>query len=76
MADNGLKAFTFSFIVKTKTPIVFECHGSKFIEEKEQKNDLLSKFVQKLKYQFKDFGAQKFTKIVVLSSENLKKLQP
>ncbi|MCD0471655.1 glycosyltransferase family 4 protein [Flavobacterium sp. JAS] len=72
VADNGLKAFAFPFIVKTKTPIVFECHGSKFIEEKEQKNDLLSKFVQKLKYQFKDFGAQKFTKIVALSSESLK----
>ncbi|TDP01602.1 glycosyltransferase family 4 protein [Flavobacterium sp. 245] len=71
VADNGLKAFSFPFITKTKVPIVFECHGSKFIEEKFQKTDLLSKFVSSTKYRFKDFSAGKFTKIVALSEESL-----
>lgn len=72
VADNGLKAFVFPFIAKTKVPIVFECHGSKFIEEQHQKTNFISKSIQKLKYRFKDFGAQKFTKIVALSEQNLK----
>jgi glycosyltransferase involved in cell wall biosynthesis len=72
VADNGLKAFVFPFIAKTKMPIVFECHGSKFIEEKFQKGDFFSKLLLKIKYQFKDFGARRFAKIVALSDENLK----
>jgi glycosyltransferase involved in cell wall biosynthesis len=72
VADNGLKAFIFPFVAKTKTPIVFESHGSKFIEEERQKTNFLSKSLQKVKYRFKDFGARKFTKIVALSDENLK----
>ncbi|MNQ49810.1 putative poly(glycerol-phosphate) alpha-glucosyltransferase [compost metagenome] len=72
VADNGLKAFVFPFIVKTKTPIIFECHGSKFIEEQDQNTNFFSKSIQKLKYRFKDFSAQKFTKIVALSDESLK----
>lgn len=72
VGDNGLKAFTIPFIVKTKAPVVFECHGSKFIEEQEIKLNYLSKSIQKIKYKFKDFGARKCTKIVALSNENLK----
>lgn len=72
VADNGLKAFIFPFIIKTKIPIVFEAHGSKFIEEKKQKKDYFSKSIRKIKYSFKDFGVQKFTKVVALSDENLK----
>ena len=71
VADNGLKAFIIPLIVKTKTPIVFECHGSKFIEESKTTN-FLSKSVQKLKYRFKDFSANKFTKFVALSDESLR----
>lgn len=72
VADNGLKAFITPLIAKTKTPIVFECHGSKFIEEKLQKKNFISKSIQKIKYRFKDYGVQKFTKMVALSDENLK----
>lgn len=68
VADNGLKAFLYPFIIKGKTPIVFECHGSKYIEEKAQKENLFLK----LKYSFKNFGASKFTKMVALSDESLK----
>jgi glycosyltransferase involved in cell wall biosynthesis len=68
VADNGLKAFTYPFIISGKIPIVFECHGSKYIEEKAQENS----FFLKLKYEFKNFGAGKFTKMVALSNESLK----
>jgi glycosyltransferase involved in cell wall biosynthesis len=56
VADNGLKAFTYPFILKTKTPIVFECHGSKFVEDKANNGSFLLKF----KYKFKNFAAGKF----------------
>ncbi|MEP6930038.1 MAG: glycosyltransferase family 4 protein [Flavobacterium sp.] len=68
IADNGLKSFAYPFIIFDKTPIVFECHGSKYVEEKAQNN----KFILKLKYQFKNFAAGKFAKMVVLSNESLK----
>lgn len=68
VADNGLKAFLFPFIVKTKTPVIFESHGSKFIEEHNKKSILFSG----IKYRFKTFGARKFTKMVALSNESLK----
>lgn len=71
MADNGLKAFVFPFLIKTKIPIILECHSSKFIEEKQQKSDFLPRLISSIKYRFKDFGAQKFTQVVVLSNENL-----
>ncbi|MBS7255944.1 glycosyltransferase family 4 protein [Flavobacterium branchiicola] len=72
VVDNGLKAFIFPFLIKTKTPVVFEIHGSKFIEENKPNTDLFSKFIQKIKQNFKDFSAQKFTKVVALSDESLK----
>lgn len=67
IADNGLKAFLYPFIINSKTSLIFECHGSKYIEEKRQKVNLFSK----LKYGFKNFGAGRFTKMVALSKESL-----
>lgn len=72
VADNGLKAFLIPYIIKTKIPIVLESHGSKFIEEQSVRSNFLSKSIQNLKYQFKDFSARKFTNVVALSNENLK----
>ncbi|WP_264565176.1 glycosyltransferase family 4 protein [Flavobacterium sp. N3904] len=72
VCDNGLKAFTIPFILSTEIPIVFECHGSKYIEEKHLNSNLISKFKSALKYKFKDFGTNKFTKLVALSNESLK----
>ncbi len=69
VCDNGLKAYTIPFILKTKTPVVFECHGSKYIEENEQ-----SKYFSgtKIKLLFKEFCANRFFKFVALSNESLK----
>ena len=69
VSDNGLKAYCIPFILKTKTPIIFECHGSKFIEEKELTQYF---FRTKIKLFFKDFSANKFAKFVGLSNESLK----
>lgn len=71
VADNGIKAFLIPFILHLKIPIVFEVHGSKFIEEQAPKIDFVSKFISKLKYCFKDFSARRFTKIAALSQESL-----
>lgn len=70
VADNGLKAFLIPFIIQSKIPIVFEAHGSKFVEEA-PKVSFYSKFISRIKYRFKDFSARRFTKIVVLSQESL-----
>ncbi|QKJ62905.1 glycosyltransferase family 4 protein [Flavobacterium sp. M31R6] len=72
VCDNGLKAYTIPFILSDGIPIIFECHGSKFIEEKQLKSDFISKFKSSLKYRFKDFGANKFSRLVALSNESLK----
>ncbi|MFD1603136.1 glycosyltransferase family 4 protein [Flavobacterium artemisiae] len=71
VADNGLKAFLIPFIIQSKTPLVFEAHGSKFVEEQVPKADFISKFISKIKYRYKDFSAGRFTKIVALSQESL-----
>ncbi|MFV8370287.1 glycosyltransferase family 4 protein [Flavobacterium sp. LB2R40] len=69
VCDNGLKAFFIPFILKTKIPIIFECHGSKYIEEKEPTKYFSS---TKIKILFKELSARKFTKFVALSKESLK----
>ncbi|MDD5150781.1 MAG: glycosyltransferase family 4 protein [Flavobacterium sp.] len=69
ICDNGLKAYSIPFILKTKASIIFECHGSKYIEEKEQANSF---FTTKFKLAFKEFSANRFTKFVALSKESLK----
>jgi glycosyltransferase involved in cell wall biosynthesis len=71
VCDNGLKAYTIPYILSDVIPIIFECHGSKYIEEKQLKLNLISKFKSALKYKFKDFGANKFSKLVALSNESL-----
>jgi glycosyltransferase involved in cell wall biosynthesis len=72
VCDNGLKAYAIPFILSVDIRIVLECHGSKYIEESSLKTDLISKFKSVLKYKFKDFSANKFSKLVALSNESLK----
>lgn len=72
VCDNGLKAYIIPFILPDGIPIIFECHGSKFIEEKPLKSDFISKNESLLKYKIKDFSANKFSKLVALSDESLK----
>jgi glycosyltransferase involved in cell wall biosynthesis len=69
VCDNGLKAHTIPFVLKTNIPVIFECHGSKYIEENEQANSI---FTTKFKLAFKEFSANRFTKFVALSKQSLK----
>lgn len=68
VCDNGLKAYLIPFILNTSTPIIFECHGSKYIEEKEPAKYFTS---TKIKILFKELAARKFTKFVALSQKSL-----
>lgn len=68
VCDNGLKAYTIPFIVKSKIPIIFESHNSKFLELNHKKNFFLSE----LKYWFRNYGASKFNKFIALSGASLK----
>jgi len=72
VSDNGIKAYTIPFILLSKTPIVFECHGSKFVETKHLNQNFILQLKNNLKYAFKDFCANRFSKFVALSNENLK----
>lgn len=72
VSDNGLKAYTIPFIVSNTIPIVFESHGSKFVEIKSLKRNYVSQIKSRLKYEFKSFCSNKFLKFIALSDESLK----
>ncbi len=72
VCDNGLKAFTIPFILKTKIPIVFECHSSLYIEEHRVHNTFFSKIKNTLKYHYKKKSATQFDVCIALSTESLK----
>lgn len=72
VSDNGLKGYFVPLLLGTKTPIIFEIHGSKNIEEQEQSSLFFSKTISLLKLLLKEFGAKKFTRFIALSKHSLK----
>ncbi|WP_309610108.1 glycosyltransferase [Flavobacterium sp.] len=72
VSDFGLKGFTIPLIIKTKIPVVFEVHGSKYNESAYYKKTFFSTIFHNLKYTYKDFCANKFDFFVALSDESLK----
>jgi len=68
VSDNGLKAYLLPYLLKTTIPIVFEVHGSKYIQEKEVTNG----FFDFLSIKIKEAGIKKYTKVVFLSKESAK----
>lgn len=72
VSDNGLKAYLIPFILSNKIPIVFECHGSKFVELNFLKDNYISQVKSYFKYSFKDFCSNKFSKFIALTEESLK----
>lgn len=72
VSDNGFKGYFVPMLLDKKTPIIFESHGSKYVEEKEQKSNIFSQIVTKIKLSLKEFGAKKFNSFVALSNESLK----
>jgi glycosyltransferase involved in cell wall biosynthesis len=71
VADNGLKAYFVPFFLDKKIPLVFESHGSKFIVEQKQSENVWSKLKMQFKLFIKEFGAKKYTHFVALSDESL-----
>lgn len=67
VCDDGLKAFTLPFLIQKKYPIIYERHISKLFTFKNQNNKITNFFYNKLMH----FGGKKFTKFVVLTSDNL-----
>ena len=65
VADNGLKAYTIPFIIKTKIPILLEIHSSLYVEESKQYNLILNKLKARIIHKFKRFCANQYDKIIV-----------
>ncbi|NDP27187.1 MAG: glycosyltransferase family 4 protein [Flavobacterium sp.] len=66
VSDNGLKAYLLPYLLKTTIPIVFEVHGSKYIQEKKG----INVFFDFLSIKIKEAGIKKYTKVVFLSKES------
>jgi glycosyltransferase involved in cell wall biosynthesis len=67
VSDNGLKGYLVPILLEKKLPVVFECHGSIFVEEKNR-----PRWITFLKSKYKTFLGSYFTKFVVLSDESQK----
>jgi glycosyltransferase involved in cell wall biosynthesis len=72
VADNGLKAYLVPFLLNKKTPIVFECHGSKYQKEAPFSISILTKIKYKCTIWFKEWAAKRFDTFVVLNAESAK----
>lgn len=71
VCDNGLKAYTIPFILKNRVPLVLEMHSSKFVEERELKNDFLTKVISNGISLLKKTGIKKYDQFVVVTSESI-----
>ncbi|MFV5702761.1 glycosyltransferase family 4 protein [Flavobacterium sp. XS2P12] len=71
VCDNGLKAYSIPFILKNKVPLILEMHSSKFIEERELKNNFLTKVVSNGIRFFKKIGIKKYDRFVVVTNESI-----
>lgn len=71
VCDNGLKAYLIPFILKNKIPLVLEMHSSKFIEERELKNNFLTKVRSGFVHFFKKIGIKKYDRFVVVTRESI-----
>lgn len=72
VCDNGLKGYLLPFIVKTSKPLLFESHGSKYIQETEIKPSFKNKLIQKLIWKLKDIGVKKYLKLILLTPKIVK----
>lgn len=72
VSDNGFKGYFVPLLLNVKIPLVFECHGSKFLEIAERRSSFLSNMKIKFLLFCKKIAASKFTRFVVLSKESSK----
>ncbi len=70
ISDNGLKGFFVPWLLKTSIPIIFESHGSRFMEENQSKSGFFGHIKDKIISNLKIKGAKTFHKFMVLSEES------
>jgi glycosyltransferase involved in cell wall biosynthesis len=71
VCDNGLKAYSIPFILKNKVPLILEMHSSKFVEERELRDDFLAKVAFNCIHALKKNGIKKYDRFVVVTSESI-----
>lgn len=71
VCDFGLKGFSVPLLVKTKVPLIFEAHGSKYNESQYYKINFFSEITHNFKYFYRNFCAKRFDYFVALSKESL-----
>ncbi|WP_394760354.1 glycosyltransferase family 4 protein [Flavobacterium sp.] len=72
VCDNGLKGYFVPWLLQTKIPILFESHGSRYIEEKQNSEKLFAQILFKLKFYLKKIGIKSYDKVILLSNESKK----
>lgn len=72
MVDNGLKGFLLPFILNKKYPVVYERHGSKYIQEKPVKKTLVNALKSFGIHKIMDAGSKRFDRFVVLTQAGRK----
>ncbi len=72
VCDDGLKGLLFPVLFGKKTPIIYERHVSKQIENKTDTISFVQRLKTTLKFRLMNFGASQFHKFVVLTNGNLK----
>jgi glycosyltransferase involved in cell wall biosynthesis len=71
VCDNGLKAYTIPFFIRSKIPMILEMHSSIFIQEQEYKKTFLSKIILNSIFLFKKNAVKRYDKFVVETNESI-----
>lgn len=69
VADNGLKGFMVSFLLKTKIPVLLEVHGSK-AEIINRESSFIALLKRKIHLIIKSFAITKFDQVIFLSKKS------
>ena len=70
VADNGLKGYLVPFLIGKNSPVIFECHGSKYVNERPFTFSFLSRLWFLIGVSVKKWGAKTFDAFVVLNRES------
>ena len=72
VADNGLKGYLVPFLIGKNLAIIFESHGSKYVQERPFSFSFLSRLWFQMGFFLKGWGAKTFDAFVVLNRESAK----
>nr|WP_315171626.1 glycosyltransferase family 4 protein [uncultured Flavobacterium sp.] len=72
VADNGLKGYLVPLLIGKRLPLVFESHGSKYVNERPFTFSFLSRLWFRMGVFLKEWSAKTFDVFVVLNRESAK----